>query len=81
MPIASAPPRHAPLAVLTQQRELRGLSVRGLAELAEVEHSRLWRIERGERPLTVDVLARLAAALELRELERLLGPWVVRRDG
>ena len=71
--------------MLTSQRESRpplrevrrahGLGLREVARLAEIDPAHLSRVERGEARLSLDSLARLARVLELRELDRLLGPY------
>lgn len=52
-----------------------GLSVRETARRADITPSHLSRVERGERQLSVDALARLAKVLGLGELSKLLAPY------
>ena len=61
---------------LRDVRLARGLTLREVARLSGVEPGHLSRIERGQRPLSVDVLARLARVLGLPELAKLLRPYV-----
>lgn len=61
-------------------REARGLSLRELGRRVGLDPTFLGRVERGEERLSVRSLERVAEALELRELRRLLEPWT-RRDG
>ncbi|MDH2429345.1 helix-turn-helix transcriptional regulator [Sphaerisporangium sp. TRM90804] len=56
-----------------------GLSLRSVAARAGVDPAQLSRIERGESQLTVDVLYRLATALELHVLVRELEPHLPRK--
>jgi transcriptional regulator with XRE-family HTH domain len=53
-------------------REAQGLSLRQAARLAGIDPAHLSRVERGEKQLTVDALARLAKVLRLDTLARLL---------
>jgi transcriptional regulator with XRE-family HTH domain len=53
-------------------RQAMGLTLTETAQRAEIAPAHLSRVERGERGLSVDSLARLAGVLGLRELERLL---------
>ncbi len=57
-------------------REARGLGLRGVAESAGIDPAHLSRVERGQASLSVEALHRLAGVLELRELQRLLGPYL-----
>jgi transcriptional regulator with XRE-family HTH domain len=59
-------------------RIARGLALRETGELAGVDPGYLSRIERGLQQPSVEVLARLARALELRELQKLLEPYTER---
>ncbi|MFG3640255.1 helix-turn-helix domain-containing protein [Micromonospora sp. NPDC047762] len=52
-------------AALRQQRQLRDLSQRQLAALAEVDQAAVARFERGERAPTIPVLERLFAAMDV----------------
>ena len=52
-----------------------GLSVRETARRACITPSHLSRVERGERQLSVDALARLPKVLGLGELSKLLAPY------
>jgi transcriptional regulator with XRE-family HTH domain len=56
-------------------REAKGLSLQQVADAAGVNIGHLSRIERGQTGLSVEVLARLAAVLELRELTKFLAPY------
>jgi transcriptional regulator with XRE-family HTH domain len=57
-------------------RTARGLGLREVASLAEIDPAHLSRVERGEARLSLDGLARLATVLELRELAKLLDPYI-----
>lgn len=57
-------------------RIAQGLSLREAAERAHIDPAHLSRVERGKKHLSVDALYRLAVVLELRELQRLLTPYV-----
>ena len=48
---------------IRRQRELRGYGLRGFAKAANISHSYLSRIERGERHPQPEVMARIAKAL------------------
>ena len=52
-----------------------GLSLRETARLADIDPAHLSRVERGERSLSVDSLARLADVLGLVELSKMLAPY------
>ncbi|MEU1735019.1 XRE family transcriptional regulator [Streptosporangium sp. NPDC020145] len=82
-PAEAAGVREAIAANLRRVRLARGLSVRELAELTGVSKALISQVERGVANPTVEVLSRLATALELTfgELTRvnLVGPEVVRR--
>lgn len=56
-------------------REARGLGLRRVAADAGIDPAHLSRVERGRAHLSVDALHRLAQALGLPELERLLRPY------
>jgi transcriptional regulator with XRE-family HTH domain len=53
-----------------------GLTLKALARAAHFDPGHLSRLERGEATLTVDHLYRLASVLEIKELTRLLRPYV-----
>jgi transcriptional regulator with XRE-family HTH domain len=57
-------------------REAQGLGLNETARAAGIDPAHLSRIERGRAGLTVPTLARLARVLELRQLERLLAPYL-----
>jgi transcriptional regulator with XRE-family HTH domain len=57
-------------------RLAQGLSLRETARQADLDPSHLSRIERRAAQPTVDTLARLARVLGLRELARLLHPYL-----
>lgn len=57
-----------------------GISLRSVASKAGLDPAHLSRIERGEAQITVDVLYRLAVALELSELARHLQPHLSRKQ-
>jgi transcriptional regulator with XRE-family HTH domain len=52
------------------------MSIRELARRSQLDPTFLSRVERGEERLSVRSLARVARVLGLRELTKLLGPWV-----
>jgi transcriptional regulator with XRE-family HTH domain len=52
-----------------------GYSLRETARRAEMSPAHLSKVERGERQLSVEALARLAAVLGLTELVKLLAPY------
>jgi len=52
-----------------------GLSLRETARRAAIDPAHLSRVERGERRLSVEALARLAEVLGLTELAKLLAPY------
>ncbi len=60
-------------------REARGLSLRDVAELAGIDAGQLSRIETGKSGLTVEVLLRLARTLGLKDLARVVAPFVESR--
>ncbi len=53
-------------------RRAKGLTLRGVAQKARIDPGQLSRIELGKQQPTLDVLYRLAVALELRELRDML---------
>jgi transcriptional regulator with XRE-family HTH domain len=57
-------------------RQARGLGLRSVARDAGIDPAHLSRVERGQAALSVESLQRLAGVLELRELERLLAPYL-----
>ncbi len=57
-------------------REARGFGLRCVADKAGIDPAHLSRVERGQAALSVNALRRLAQVLELRELDRLLAPYV-----
>ncbi len=59
-------------------REAQGLGLREVARRAGIDPTQLSRVERGKASLSVPALQRLAAALGLRDLARLLRPYVPR---
>lgn len=67
---------HPPLRAV---RTARGLTLRTVAERSGIDPGHLSKVERGERCLSVDSLHRLAVVLELRELAKLLEPYVPQR--
>ena len=74
-------PRHSESATertvppLRAVRVAQGLTLREAAHRARIDPAHLSRVERGEKQLSVDALARLAAVLGLRDLSRLLAPY------
>ena len=56
-------------------REARGLGLRAVAARSGIDPAHLSRVERGKANLSVEALHRLATALALPELERLLRPY------
>lgn len=54
---------------LTRMRELRGLSVRGLATKSNVTHPTILKIEKGEVGATRDMVRKLADGLEVERSE------------
>lgn len=56
-------------------REARGMSLREVARLAEVDPGQLSRVERGLESLSLSSLRRVAHVLGLRELAQLLGQY------
>jgi transcriptional regulator with XRE-family HTH domain len=63
-------------------REARGLSLREAAKLARIDPAQLSRLERGLGGLSVNAAMRLARALGLPEVGKVLSPFVaeVRSD-
>ena len=59
---------------LREYRELRGLSIRGLADQAGVSFPTVWRIEAGRMSPTVAMLEKLAAALKVAVPVEEVGP-------
>lgn len=57
-------------------RVAQGLGLRETAKRADIDPTHLSRVERGQKQLSVEALYRLAGVLELRELQRLLSPYV-----
>jgi transcriptional regulator with XRE-family HTH domain len=53
-------------------REAKGLTLTDVAKRAGIAPGHLSRVERGQRGLSVESLARVAKVLDLRDLERLL---------
>ena len=68
-PVVVVPPLRA-------VREARGMSLRELARRADLDPTFLSNVERGRERLSVRSLERVAKALGLRELTKLLAPWV-----
>ena len=62
-------------------RIAQGLSLRECARRADLDPSHLLRVERGDARLSVEALHRLAGVLELRDLARLLAPYVDQEEG
>ena len=65
----------ASLPPLRAVRIAHGYSLRDTARRAGIDPAHLSRVERGERQLSVDALARLAEVLGLTELAKLLAPY------
>jgi transcriptional regulator with XRE-family HTH domain len=57
-------------------RQAQGKSLRSTARAAGIDPAHLSRVERGQKGLSVEALKRLADVLGLRDLSRLLEPWV-----
>jgi transcriptional regulator with XRE-family HTH domain len=72
---ASKPARKPPGAHLRAAREARGLSLRETGRRAGIDPAHLLRVERGDKGLSVESLARLAGVLGLSDLARLLGQY------
>ena len=64
-----------PIPPLRTVREAQGLGLRETARLAGIDPGQLSRIERGQAPLHVADLARLAPVLGLARLAQLLRPF------
>lgn len=71
----------ADLPPLRAVRTAQGRSLRETAKAAGIDAAHLSRVERGTAHLSVEALHRLAGVLELRELQRLIGPYVLREQG
>lgn len=65
----------SPLPPLRAVRIARGRGLRETARAAGITPAHLSRVERGERQLSVEALARLAEVLGLTELATLLAPY------
>ena len=74
----SAPLRHIP--PLRGVRQGLGISVRELSRRTGLDATFLSRVERGEEHLSTRSLEKVARALGLRDLARLIGPWVRQDD-
>jgi len=72
---AHTPTRPASLPPLRAVRIAHGLSLRETARRAQINPAHLSRVERGQRQLSVEALARLAQVLGLHELAKLLAPY------
>lgn len=70
-PIPQTPPLRA-------VREARGMSLRQVAQAANVDPTQLSRAERGLSSLSIDSLYRVCRVLGLTEMARLLRPYVRR---
>ena len=68
-----------PVPPLRAVRVAHGMSLRQAALAARIDPAHLSKVERGERQLSLESLHRLAGVLELRELQRLLRPYVTGR--
>lgn len=66
---------------LREVRRARGLTLRETALRAGIDPAHLSKVERGQKSLSVNALHRLARVLGLRELARLLQPYVATREG
>jgi transcriptional regulator with XRE-family HTH domain len=64
---------------LRDVRLSQGRSLRDVADAAGVDYAHLSKVERGQHALSVDTLYRLARALGLRELAKLLAPYAAER--
>ena len=69
-------PTSRPDPPIRQVRVAQGISLRRLAYLAQVDPAHLSRVERGRASLSVDSLYRIASILGLKDLVRLLRPYV-----
>jgi transcriptional regulator with XRE-family HTH domain len=72
---AATPTEPASLPPLRAVRIAHGLSLREAARRAQMTPAHLSRVERGQRQLSIEALARLAKVLGLTELTRLLAPY------
>jgi transcriptional regulator with XRE-family HTH domain len=61
---------------LRSARLAKGMGLRTTARKAGIEPAHLSRVERGQKQLSVKSLHRLAKVLGLKELERVLQPYV-----
>lgn len=61
-------------------RIAQGRGLRDTAREARIDKAHLSRVERGERGLSVESLYRLAVVLDLRDLARLLKPYLPAED-
>lgn len=68
------------LSALRAARLARGLSLVETARRVPIDVSHLSRVERGERRLSVEALARLAEVFDLDELTDVLAPYLDRRS-
>src|SRR4051794_34679979 len=66
----------ADLPPLRAVRVAQGRSLRDTARRAGIDPTHLSRVERGTKHLSVDAFHRLAAVLELEDLQRLLTPYI-----
>lgn len=57
-------------------RVAQGRSLRDTAQRAGIDPTHLSRVERGTKHLSLDALYHLAVVLELKELQRLLTPYI-----
>ena len=69
--------RSRPIPPLRTVREAQGLGLRETARLAGIDPGQLSRIERGQAPLPVATLARLAPVLGLTQLAQVLRPFAL----
>ncbi|MHA6762080.1 helix-turn-helix domain-containing protein [Streptacidiphilus sp. PAMC 29251] len=69
----SSRPDRSPLRAV---RTARGLTLRTVAQRSGIDPGHLSKVERGQKQLSVDALHRVAVVLELRELAKLLAPYV-----
>jgi transcriptional regulator with XRE-family HTH domain len=74
-PAATTPTEPASLPPFRAVRIAHGLSLRETARRAQITPPHLSRVERGQRQLSVESLARLAEVLGLHELVKLLAPY------
>ena len=65
-----------PMPPLRAVRIAQGRSLRDTARRAGIDPTHLSRVERGAKHLSLDALYRLAIVLELKELQRLLTPYI-----